>query len=109
MATATKEIERRVVRVEVGSVVELDSGRTEKLLVCDDWDRAAFRYPNPIREWAEVHAIACNVTITGRTIQYRNGSYYVRVAMEWPNEDEVSGRSSGWLLVNPWTLDRVED
>jgi|SRR5215469_6353966 len=96
----TAIIESRLVKIEAGSRVEHDSGRTEFLLPCDDWDKAAFRWPNPIHEWRESHAIACNLKITGRTFQERNGkNFYVRVRFEWVGDGEPSTYSGGWLVV----------
>ncbi len=92
------EIYGKEVKVETGSVIRLDTGRVEKLFPCDDWDRANFRYPNPIQGWEESHAIACNVTVTGRTEQRYGGERWVRVSIEWVQDDDPSTFSSGWLL-----------
>jgi hypothetical protein len=96
-----KVIENRLVEINVGSIIENAAGRTEKLLP-SDWDKANFRFPNPIWDWRETHAIACNIQITGRTFQYRQGDYYVKVRIEWVGDGEPNSYSEGWAKVNPW-------
>jgi hypothetical protein len=93
-------------QAEVGSVVHLDGHPfAERLLagdpepVGDGWPGCDFRYPNPVNEWRESHAIACNVHVTGRTLQNRFGSLWVRVSIEWVGDCEPSTYGSGWLLV----------
>lgn len=102
----TKQIEKRVVTMHVGSVVELSaSGRCEALLP-SDWDRAAFRYPNPIMGWEEKHAIACNIEISGRTFQRRSGgTYWVKVRITWVGDGELNTYGDGWLKVDPWACE----
>ena len=102
MTTAT--VENRILKVEVGTAVENAAGRTEKLLP-SDWDRAAFRFPNPIPGWEAKHAIACNVAITGRTFQRRKGAYYVKARIEWVGDGEPSTYGDAWILCNPWNLE----
>ena len=93
------------VQAAVGAALELDSGRCEQLLegddnVCPGWDGCDFRFPNPVRGWEVKHAIACNVHVTGRTVQRRHGSDWVRVRVEWVQDCEDNTFGSGWLLVN---------
>ena len=89
----------------VGSIVSLGT-RHEKLLPCVDepcagWPGAGFRYPNPIREWAESHAIACNVTVSGRKIHTPfDGVNWVTVRIEWVGDCEPSTFTSGKMLLN---------
>lgn len=83
----------------VGDVVELDSGRSEKLLPCADWNAAQFRFPNPIYEWRVSHAIACNVEIVGRALRKRHGDVWVRVKITWVGDEEPDVESRGWLLM----------
>lgn len=93
------------VEVKVGSVIELDGGRVERLLAGDDFVDSGFagcdfRYPNPVACWSlPKHAIAINVEITGRTSQHRKGARWVRVKIEWVGDCEPSTYSGGWLLV----------
>jgi hypothetical protein len=56
-----------------------------------------FRYPNPV--FGASRAIAINLEITGRTIQYRDGGRYVRVKIEWVGDCEPSTFTRGWLRV----------
>ena len=95
----SKIIENRVVTIRVGDRIENAVGRIEVLLP-SDWDRAEFRFPNPIHEWREAHAIALNIEITGRTFQWRNGRHMVKLRLEWVGDDEPSTYSEGWLLVD---------
>lgn len=92
------------VEVNVGSVIELDSGRVEQLLAGDDYVDSGFagcdfRYPNPVLGWETKHAIAVNVEITGRTSQYRKGARWARVRIEWVGDCEASTFSGGWVLI----------
>lgn len=95
-ATETAIIENRLVTVSVGDYVKLDSGRAEWLKPCE-WDGASFRYPG-------LRDVAVNVSITGRTFQYRQGFYYVRVRIEFVGDGEPSSFCGGWLEVNPFVL-----
>jgi hypothetical protein len=101
-----KVIDNRIVTVEAGSVVELGDSRIgRKLLPCTDWDKAMFRWPNPIPEWEVSHAIAVDFQITGRTFVRRHGSYYVKLKTIWVGDGEPNTYGDGWLLVGnePWT------
>jgi hypothetical protein len=101
-----KIIEGRRVRIDVGTPVENEAGRCEKLLPCNDWDRAEFRFPQPI---AEFPPIALNVEITGRTFQSRpGGGYQVRVRMVWRGDGEPDQECKGWAIVSPWDCERVD-
>ena len=89
----------------VGSFIVKDGKEPigEELLPCDDWDKAEFRWPNPIPEWRENHATAVNVEITGRTLQripWHEGSDWIRVKLTWLTDDgEPNKTSGGWLWV----------
>ncbi len=92
------------VEVNVGSVIELDSGRVEQLLDGDDYVDSGFagcdfRYPNVVEQWRTKHAIAINVEITGRVTRYRKDARWVRVKIEWVGDCEASNFSGGWLLI----------
>lgn len=103
---ATKTIENRIVSVEVGSVIRLDNTNklsVERLLPCD-WDQAEFRWPNPIEQWREIHAIAIKVVITGRSFVRHGGEYWAKVQIEWVGDGESSTFTSGWLLCDVWNL-----
>jgi len=107
MKPATKTIADREITPEVGSYVILDSSKNnigEHLLEGDDYCDSGFpgcqfRFPNPVREWRTSRAIACNVEITGRTVQYRWGGRFVRVLIEWVGDCEASRFSGGWMAV----------
>lgn len=94
------------VEAVVGSVVKLDDARiAEKLLEGDDYvdsgfEGCDFRYPNPVAGWEKSHAIACNVHVTGRTVQRRHDADWVRVKVEWVGDCEPSTFSAGWMLVS---------
>lgn len=94
-----KIIENRIVTIRAGDRIENAAGRIEVLLP-SEWNRAAFRFPNPIQEWREIHAIALNLSITGRTFQWRNGRHMVKLRLEWVGDGEPSTYSEGWLLVD---------
>lgn len=85
---------------QVGSFVRLD-GRTfgENLLPCDDWDKAEFRWPNPIREWRESRAIAINVEVTGRVIQWKDGGGWLRVKVTFVGDGEPDQIVRGYMRV----------
>jgi len=101
-----REIYGRECRAEVGSLIKLDgSPRYERLLpgddnVCPGWLGCDFRYPNPLQGWEKQHAIACNVSVSGNTLQRRGGDLWVRVRIEWVGDCEPSTFSGGWLRVN---------
>jgi hypothetical protein len=105
-----KIIESRIVTVDVGSRIQIGDNRTnvKTILPCNDWDRAMFRWPNPIQGWEEKHAIAMNVEITGRTFVYRSGSYLVKLRITWVGDGEPDTFTDGWLLVNPHDCQSVE-
>ena len=73
-----------VLLLNTGKKYEID----EKLFPCTDWDKAEWRYPNPVPEWRESHAIACNVTITGRTIVHAKGGLWKRGKLTWVGDGE---------------------
>ena len=82
----------------VGAYIRKDDGGDGRLLPCDDWDKAEFRWPNPIPEWREKHATAVNVEITGTTVRRKWYGGWVRVKMTWVKEDEPDTSSGGWML-----------
>ena len=93
--------EEIMVKPLVGSYIEKDGLQGDRLLPCDDWDKAEFRWPNPIQEWREKHAIACNIEITGRTVRLIRGGSWVRVRFTWVGDDEPDTYSLGFMLVGP--------
>lgn len=106
MALKTRErvINDLDVTPKVGSYLVPDNHRGcgELLLKGEDYVDSGFkgcefRFPNPI--FGASRAIAINLEITGRTIQYRDGGRYVRVKIEWVGDCEASTFSRGWLRV----------
>ena len=101
----SKEINGVTHEAKIGSLVELDNGRTDRLYPGDDFCDSSFagcdfRFPNPVREWHFDHAIACNVSVTGRTVQFRHGSEtWVRAKIEFVGDGEPSEFIGGWLKV----------
>ena len=83
-------------------LIELNNGRphvAERLLPCTDWDKAEFRYPNPIKDWKESRAIACNVKITGEQIVPRLGGFYKRGMVTWVGDGEPDSHCKCWIPV----------
>lgn len=103
MATAAVDsvvIYDRETKVSVGSLVYVD-GRNigERLLPgddpCEGWEGCQFRYPSNIFP----RGIACNVTITGRTLQRKHDALCVRVCIKWVHDGEPNTTCGGWLVV----------
>lgn len=86
------------VKVAVGTVVKLDARRVSQRLMPSDWDQAQFRFPT----WAlgPNKGVACNVVVTGRTFQVREGARWVRCQVEFVGDGEPSTFAGGWVLVN---------
>lgn len=105
LATTTKTIGDLDVAPEVGSLVLLDGKQFgERLLPGEDYvdegfKGCQFRYPNPVRGWEKSYAIAINVSVVGRTIQYKAGQRWVRVLVEWVGDCEASTFSRGMMAV----------
>jgi len=80
----------------VGSYVVPELWRFGGRLTASDWDKAQFYLPTnqPV-----VKEVATNVTVTGRTLQRRQGSLYVRCQIEFVGDGEPSTFSGGWMLV----------
>lgn len=92
------EIYGRQVEVKVGSVIKPDGWSLAQRLEDSYWSEAAFRIPTS--RLAGITSIAVNVTITGRTLQRREGSLWVRVQIEFVGDGEPSTYHSGWMLEN---------
>jgi len=82
--------------VHLGSRNKLD----EIVAPCDDWDRADYRYPNPVPEWRRKHATACRLAFSGSQIVKRNGSTYRRGRITWVRDDEPDTYSPCLILVD---------
>lgn len=83
--------------VRIGDVVEIEGRCSEQLLPEPWWDKADFR----IKVWNDgpITSLAVNVRITGRTVQWRNGAPWVKVAITYPGDCEPDQYASGWLLL----------
>lgn len=93
------------VKPRVGSYVEIDGHNLGECLLEGDepfggWAGCQFRWPNPVLPWQTKHAIACDVTITGSTLQRRHGGLYVRVKVVWVQDGEPNTNSRGWILAD---------
>lgn len=88
-------IQERKVAPKLDSVVRPDGWAWAGRLVRSDWDRADFYLTTnsggPIKE------LAVRITITGRTIQRREGDYWVRVRIEFVGDGEPSSFTKGWM------------
>ena len=67
MKSRSNIVQGAVVSAKVDSFLKLDNGRCNLLLNCDDWDGADFRF------YCVAGALAVNVHVTGRTMQWRGG------------------------------------
>ena len=86
--------------IKVGNYIKKDGVELgERVFGCDDWDRADFRWPNPIGEWRESHAVACKIKVTGRVAQWFGGESWMRVRIEWVQDDEASTFSGGYVMI----------
>lgn len=90
------EIYGREVEPTVGSYVVPELWRFGGRLQPSDWEPAKFYLPT---NQTVIKAIAVNVTVTGRTLQRRQGDYYVRCQIEFVGDGEPSTFSGGWMKV----------
>jgi hypothetical protein len=94
-----------------GAFIRLDSGRSDPVKRCLDWDKATHRFPNPLPQWRWKHAIACRITATGRQLQRHGGALWRRIRITWVGDCEPDTHSGAWLLVdydgNPIISDRI--
>ena len=96
----SKVIWGREIRAEVTDHIAIDQGAHYELTPCTDWDAAEFR----AYSYFTGNEIACNVEITGRTIQRRYGSSSVRVRVTFVGDGEPDEVAYGWLtgFGNRW-------
>ena len=85
---------------KVGMCIMGDEWRSRESLMSSDWNEAQFRHT--IHGNGPITSMACNIRITGRTIQ-RN-KYFdrcVRVEISVPNDgSELGCKFPGWLAVS---------
>ena len=80
---------------KVGSLIEADGRRVGELLLPGD-SFSTFRFPCNV---PLIESVAVEVVVTGRTLQFRNGDYWVRVAITWKGDGEPDTSSRGWMLA----------
>jgi len=67
---------------------------TRGLLICDDWDKAMFRFP------AALHDVACNLRYTGRrTYSMGDGSTWKKGRLTWVGDCEPDVEIPCWIRV----------
>ena len=85
---------------KIGMAIMGDEWRSREILESSDWDKAEFRHT--IHGNGPITSMACNVRITGRTIQ-RN-KYFdrcVRVEISVPDDGSETGcKFPGWLAIS---------
>lgn len=87
-----------------GAIIWRDSvrgsafGACKPVILCDDWDQANLRWEDPV--FGFKRGIACNVTITGKTVVTRNGAQWLRAKLEWVKEDEPNTHESVLVRIN---------
>ena len=99
--TAT-EINGVDVTPRVGSVIREDGARLpyRRLEAGSDYVDSGFpgcAFYMPIA----LGQVAVNITVTGRTLQYRDGGAWVRIRIEYVGDCEPSTYGAGWLRVWP--------
>lgn len=87
----------REVEPKVGSYLVPEQWRFGNRLKPSSWDKAQFYLPT--NSGGPVKEVAVNVTVTGRTLQRRTDSLYVRCKIEFVGDGEPSTFTGGWLLV----------
>lgn len=101
MTTLTKNIREiwgKTIEAKVGSVVWPDNWFGAEQLIESDWDAAQFRIK--LGSNGPIKSLAVNVEITGRTIQYHNLAYWIRIKIEFVGDGEPSQIYRGWLKVD---------
>lgn len=100
----TKTINGTTYEVTEGTYIELDGQAVGKCLRRADWlegvpgyEDISVAWPNPV---FEDRAGAVKVEITGRTVQYQCGEAFVRVRVEFLDDDEPSTFVGGRAFLN---------
>jgi hypothetical protein len=87
------------IEVKVGCCIRPDGWSFGGRLISSAWDKAQFRLPRPAAFSGDpIQSLAVNVVVTGRTVQLREGGYWVRVRIEFVGDGEPSTFTGGWLL-----------
>lgn len=86
--------------IKIGNYIKKDGQAIgDRIFDCDDWDEADFRYPNPITEWRESHAIACKIKITGRKERFFQGAAWMRIEITWIGDCEPDTITRGFVMI----------
>lgn len=76
------------------SIILIDNWKLPSRLFPSRWEGAEFEVAsNSLSGWTPV-----NIRITGRTAQRRAGDYWIRIAVEFPQDGEPAIQHSGWAL-----------
>jgi hypothetical protein len=94
MATTTET--RTWATIKAGVYVRPDNWGYGSVLVADQTGLGAFRLPS--NSYPDL-AYPCNVQVTGRTVQRRDGQYMVRVRITFVGDCEPDVVTGGWTLV----------
>ncbi len=63
----------------------------------DEIEFATWRIPT--NSGGPIESLAIEVEVTGRTLQRRQGSYYVRVKVIFKGDCEPDTTSPGWMMI----------
>ena len=80
---------------KVGSVILADGRRVSECLLAGD-SFSSFRFPC---NSGFIKSVACEIDVTGRTLQWRDHAFWVRVCITWKGDGEPDTYSGGWMLV----------
>lgn len=74
---------------------------SRKLADCENKDFAPFRMESySLQAVTGAFGPTCDVQVTGRTIQKKNGYEVVRVAIAWINDGEENSECAAWMVAN---------
>jgi hypothetical protein len=76
-----------------GRYLELDNGRAE---ILSQGCETAAAFPAPCGRFS----VDCSVQVTGRSLQRRRGSLWVRTLVKWEDSIDESAGIGGWLMVH---------
>lgn len=82
-----------------GQHIQIDDGAMYQLRNCTDWDEASFRVSTCLC------MLACNVEVTGRTVQFHGWQPRMRCRVEFVGDCEPSTFCRGWLYLIPVQLE----
>jgi hypothetical protein len=106
MATATRQWKQTEywghdVEVRPGRYVKADRWQLGRIIRADESEFATYRMP--LENGGPIESLACNIEVTGRTVQRRDGGgLWVRVKITFPGDCEPDTVTGGWMLVKSW-------